>query len=63
MKKDWKAPYVFWFVGGTGPEIYLEARKTNKVNSTPSHHSPKFAPVINSTLITGLQPMMIAAAA
>ncbi|MGA9212415.1 M20 family metallopeptidase [Kaistella sp.] len=60
---NWKVPYVFWFVGGTDPKIYLEAKKNNQVNSIPSNHSPKFAPVINPTLKTGLQAMMTAALA
>jgi amidohydrolase len=61
--RNWKVPYVFWFVGGTDPKIYLEAKKNNQINSIPSNHSPKFAPVINPTLKTGLQAMMTAAAA
>lgn len=61
--RSWKVPYVFWFVGGTDPAIYLEAKKSNKLNSIPSNHSPKFAPVIHPTLKTGLQAMMTAAAA
>jgi amidohydrolase len=61
--RNWKVPYVFWFVGGTDPEIYREAKKNNKINSIPSNHSPKFAPVIHPTLKTGLQAMMTAALA
>jgi hippurate hydrolase len=56
-------PYVFWFVGGTDPQLFLEAKKKNQVNAIPSNHSPKFAPVIHPTLKTGLQAMMTAAAA
>ncbi len=61
--RNWKVPYVFWFVGGTDPLIYLEAKKNNQINTIPSNHSPKFAPVINPTLKTGLQAMMTAAVA
>jgi len=60
---SWKVPYVFWFVGGTDPKTYLDAIKNNLLNSIPSNHSPKFAPVINPTLKTGLQAMMTAAVA
>jgi hippurate hydrolase len=60
--RNWKVPYVFWFVGGTDPETYLEAKAHNQLNSIPSNHSPKYAPVINPTLKTGLQAMMTAAA-
>ena len=61
--RSWQVPYVFWFVGGTDPEIYREAAKNNKLNTIPSNHSPKFAPVIHPTLKTGLQAMLAAAAA
>lgn len=61
--RNWKVPYVFWFVGGTEPKVYLEAKKNNLLNSIPSNHSPKFAPVLNPTLKTGLQAMMTAAIA
>ncbi len=61
--RNWKVPYVFWFVGGTDAKIYLEAKKANQLNSIPGNHSPKFAPVIHPTLKTGLQAMMTAAAA
>ena len=59
--RNWKVPYVFWFVGGTDAKIYQEAKKNNQLNSIPSNHSPKFAPVIHPTLKTGLQAMMTAA--
>ncbi|MBN9351353.1 MAG: amidohydrolase [Chitinophagaceae bacterium] len=61
--RNWKVPYVFWFVGGTDPKTYRDAIKNNQLNSIPSNHSPKFAPVIHPTLKTGLQAMMTAAAA
>ena len=61
--RNWKVPYVFWFVGGTDPEIYREAIKHNQLNTIPSNHSPRFAPVLNPTLKTGLQTMLTAAAA
>lgn len=61
--RNWKTPYVFWFVGGTDAKIYLEAKKANQLNSIPSNHSPKFAPVIHPTLKTGLQAMITAAVA
>lgn len=61
--RNWNVPYVFWFVGGTDPVVYLEAKKNNQVHAIPSNHSPKFAPVLHPTLKTGLQAMMTAAAA
>lgn len=61
--RNWHVPSVFWFVGGTDPKTYLEAKANNNINSIPSNHSPKFAPVIHPTLKTGLQAMMTAALA
>ncbi len=61
--RNWKVPYVFWFVGGTDPKTYLDAKKNNKINTIPSNHSPKFYPVLHPTLKTGLQTMTTAAAA
>jgi hippurate hydrolase len=59
--RNWKAPYVFWFVGGTDPVTYQQAKKSNQLNNIPSNHSPKFLPVIHPTLKTGLQAMITAA--
>ena len=59
----WGVPYVFWFVGGTDPAIYNEAKQNNTLNHIPNNHSPKFAPVLNPTLKTGLQSMLTAASA
>jgi amidohydrolase len=61
--RSWKVPYVFWFVGGTDPVIYREAKKNDQVHTIPSNHSPRFAPVLDPTLKTGLQTMLTAAAA
>lgn len=59
--RAWEVPYVFWFVGGTDPQTYREARQANRVNAIPSNHSPRFAPVIDPTLKAGLQAMLTAA--
>lgn len=59
--RAWKVPYVFWFVGGTDAQAYLKAKEAKKINELPSNHSPKFAPVLEPTLKTGLQAMLTAA--
>jgi hippurate hydrolase len=59
--RTWKVPYVFWFVGGTDPEVYAQAVRDKAVNRIPSNHSPMFAPVIHPTLETGLRAMLAAA--
>lgn len=61
--RSWGVPYVFWFVGGTNPEVYAKAKQEGMVNKIPSNHSPKFAPEIHPTLETGLQAMLTAAGA
>lgn len=61
--RSWGVPYVFWFVGGTDPETYEAARRDGTVRQIPSNHSPRFAPVLDPTLKTGLQAMLAAASA
>jgi hippurate hydrolase len=59
--RRWGAPYVFWIVGGTDPAAYAEAQQTKTLNALPSNHSPKFAPVLNPTLQTGLETCLLPA--
>ena len=33
-------PYVFWFVGGTDPQMYTKAKQERQLNTIPSNHSP-----------------------
>ena len=61
--RAWKVPYVFWFVGGTDPDLYARALREKTINRIPSNHSPMFAPVIHPTLETGLRAMLTAASA
>ena len=61
--RTWGVPYVFWFVGGTDPAVYVKAKQENAVNKIPGNHSPRFAPQIHPTLETGLQAMLTAASA
>lgn len=58
---EWNAPSVFWFVGGTDPDIYAKAKAAGRVNELPVNHSPKFAPVIHPTLETGVEAMVTGA--
>jgi amidohydrolase len=57
---EWHVPSVFWFVGGTAPDVYAKAREANRLNELPVNHSPKFAPVIHPTLRTGVEALVIA---
>lgn len=57
----WRAPSVFWFVGGTDPKIYAEAKQAGRVREIPTNHNPGFAPVLHPTLETGVATMAVAA--
>ena len=61
--REWNVPYAFWFVGGTDPGEFSKAVAAKKLNEIPSNHSPKFAPVLEPTLRTGLETMLCAAGA
>jgi amidohydrolase len=60
---EWHAPSVFWTVGGTDPELYSRAEKEGRLNELPTNHNPRFAPVIDPTLRTGVEAMVLAACA
>jgi hippurate hydrolase len=56
-----QAPSVFWFVGGTDPKRYAEAKQAGRVREIPTNHHPGFAPVLHPTLETGVATMVVAA--
>jgi amidohydrolase len=60
---EWRVPSVFWFVGGTDPDVYAQAKKAGRLNELPVNHSPLFAPVIHATLQTGVETLIVAAQA
>src|SRR5690348_16003971 len=60
---EWRAPSVFWFVGGTDPATYAKAKQAGRLNDIPVNHSPRFAPVIHPTLETGVEALVVAARA
>lgn len=57
---EWHSPSVFWFVGGTDPDVYAKAKEANRLNELPVNHSPKFAPVLHPTLRTGVETLVVA---
>ena len=61
--RQWEVPSVFWFVGGTDPAVYADAKARKVLNTIPSNHSPRYAPTLDPTLKTGLQAMLAAASA
>jgi hippurate hydrolase len=60
---EWHVPSVFWFVGGTDPEVYAQAMQAGKTGEIPTNHNPRFAPVIHPTLRAGVEAMTVAALA
>lgn len=60
---EWDAPSVFWFVGGTDPDVYSKAKEAGRLNELPVNHSPLFAPVLHPTLQTGVEALVVAAQA
>lgn len=59
----WGVPSVFWFVGGTGHEVYAKAKQEGKIGEIPTNHNPRFAPVIHPTLEAGVEALAVAAQA
>jgi hippurate hydrolase len=59
---EWEVPSVFWYVGGTDPDQYHRAEQAGRVaDDIPTNHNPRFAPVIDPTLATGVQAIAVAA--
>jgi len=58
---EWQVPSVFWFVGGTDPEMYTKAKMSGTIADIPTNHNPRFAPVIHPTLETGVETLVVAA--
>jgi hippurate hydrolase len=57
----WQTPSVFWFIGGTDPKRYADAKQAGRVREIPTNHNPGFAPVLHPTLETGVATMVVAA--
>jgi hippurate hydrolase len=60
---EWHSPSVFWFVGGIDERTYANAKASGKLSEIPTNHNPRFAPVIQPTLETGVEAMVVAAQA
>jgi hippurate hydrolase len=57
-------PYTYWFVGGIDPDTYEAAARAGRVGQDiPVNHSAAFAPVVQPTLDTGTQALVVAALA
>ena len=57
-------PYTYWFFGGTDPDAYKAAEESGRLTQDiPLNHSATFAPVLQPTLTTGTQALVVAALA
>ncbi|GAA1521940.1 amidohydrolase [Kribbella lupini] len=56
-----QVPTVFWFWGGLETEPTLAAWAEGRIDQLPGNHSPYFAPVIEPTLTTGVEALVVAA--
>lgn len=52
-------PTAFWFWGGYEQQRFEDAAAAGK--PVPSNHSPEFAPVLEPTLVTGIEALTVAA--
>ena len=57
-----RAPLVYWMLGGCDADEHAAAGKTGTIRrDIPSNHSPRFAPVMQPTLDTGVEALVVAA--
>ena len=57
-------PYTYWCIGGTDADAYHRAEQAGRVaQDIPVNHSATFAPVLQPTLDTGTQALVVAALA
>ncbi len=57
-------PYTYWCIGGADPEAYRRAEEAGRVaQDIPVNHSAAFAPVLQPTLTTGTEALVVAALA
>ncbi|EXJ92608.1 hippurate hydrolase [Capronia epimyces CBS 606.96] len=54
-------PYCFWFFGGVDQVAFDEAVARGDEATIPVNHSPFFAPVLQPTLTTGINALVVAA--
>jgi hippurate hydrolase len=58
------APYTYWGIGGIDPATFTAAVDAGRVDlDIPVKNSPSFAPVLQPTLDTGTQALVVAALA
>ena len=59
---EWGVPSVLWYVGGTDPDVYQRAEQAGRIaDDIPTNHNPRFAPVLQPTINTGVEALTAAA--
>ena len=54
-------PYTYWGIGGIDPATYQRAAEDGRLDQDiPVNHSPTLAPVVQRTLDTGTQALVVA---
>jgi hippurate hydrolase len=54
-------PYTYWGIGGIDPDAYRTAAAAGRVaQDIPVNHSANFAPVVQPTLDTGTEALVVA---
>lgn len=62
LATEFDIPYAYWGIGGIDPAEFDRASKAGRVaQDIPANHSATFAPVIQPTLTTGTQALVVAA--
>ncbi|WP_433731548.1 amidohydrolase [Actinoplanes sp. CA-051413] len=57
-------PYTYWCIGGIDADAYRRAERAGRIaQDIPVNHSPLFVPVLQPTLDTGTQALVVAALA
>lgn len=56
-------PYCFWFFGGHDAGVIDDLVEKDQAHKIPTNHSALFAPIIQPTLTTGVDAMVVAALA
>jgi hippurate hydrolase len=57
-------PYTYWAIGGTDPGAFAAAEQAGRLNQDiPVNHAAGFAPVVQPTVDTGTQALVVAALA
>jgi hippurate hydrolase len=54
-------PTVFWFWGGLEPDVVFTALAEGRIDGLPANHSSEFAPLVEPTLDTGVEALVVAA--